>query len=89
MITQINKTAIQDMILKSDLKKEKPLQKLETPGPDASLQTEYGNLISKAMEADGAGQMVIQQAKELIADGSIDSIEAMRRAAQSLIDQGI
>ena len=57
---------------------------------DATLQVNYADLISKALEKQQVdNDFAVQQAKELLNSGKLDSPENIKAAANAIADFGI
>jgi len=56
---------------------------------DSSLKTEYAEVIGKALESDKTDPQIIQQAKDALESGQLDSAEAAEAAAENIVEFGI
>jgi hypothetical protein len=56
---------------------------------DASIQVNYASLVEKAMQPPDADDRKVQQAKELLLSGKLDSEEIIKGAIESLLKYGI
>jgi hypothetical protein len=88
MIQNINGSAAQEIMPK--------LAQRNTPGAaaspnlvDATLQVQYAPLVAKALQGSEPDAEAVQRAQALLASGQLDSVEAIRAAAQDLLDFGI
>lgn len=55
----------------------------------ASLQTDYADLIGKAMQPTQDDTAIIQQAQKLLASGELESAENIRQAAENIAKFGV
>jgi prophage DNA circulation protein len=56
---------------------------------DASLQVDYASLIEKAKQAPETDAKAVQQARELLLSGQLESPENIRAAAENIIKFGV
>lgn len=61
------------------------------PGNDAdvSVQVDYARFIDMAAKTQESDAQTVQQAKELLLSGRLESSENIERAARSIVDYGI
>jgi hypothetical protein len=58
-------------------------------GSDATLQVNFADLISQAMQAAEADADAVQRARELLESGRLTSPENIRSAAENIVTFGI
>ncbi len=87
MINKVDTSLIKELLPNAG-KKEGPA-KSTAPQPDAAIQVAYGDLISEAMDNPEASRIAVEQAKDLVASGEIDSTEFIQEAAQNILALGI
>ena len=56
---------------------------------DVSLQVDYAPLIDKAMQTPQPDDTAVQQAKQLLLSGRLDTPENIRAAAENIIMFGV
>ncbi len=56
---------------------------------DVSVQVNYAFLIDKAMQIPQTDTQLVEQARELLLSGQLDSWESIKAAAASIVDGGI
>ena len=56
---------------------------------DASLETDFAPLIENAVQPPQTDEQAVQQAKELLASGQLDTPENYIEAARRIVDFGI
>ena len=62
---------------------------LPKSGDDVSVQVDYASLIEQAMQEPQDEALVIQQARELLLSGQLESPRNIREAAQNILDLGV
>ena len=56
---------------------------------DVSIQVNYASLIDKAVQEPRDGAQRVQQARELLLSGQLESPENIREAAENIVEYGI
>ncbi len=56
---------------------------------DVSVQVNYASLIDKAAQEPKDGVQRVQQARELLLSGQLESPENIREAAENIVEYGI
>ena len=62
---------------------------LRGKGVDASVQVDYAALVDKAMQPPQTDHQRVQQAKELLLSGKLDSEDIIKGAIENLLKYGI
>ncbi len=89
MIQNVNCNSVQDIMPKpAQRSNQGPTTSTQAP-VDATLQTEYAPLVAEALRSSETDAEAVQRAQALLASGQLDSIEAIREAAQNIVDLGI
>jgi hypothetical protein len=58
-------------------------------GVDVSIQVNYASLVDKAMQTPDTDDRKVQQARELLLKGKLDSEEIIKGAIESILKYGI
>jgi len=89
MIDKINTNQIREMLEKSAaLLPDASTPRVDTQ-IDASLQTDFGSLIEDAVKSPQTDEQAVQNARELLASGQLETPENFIDAAMRIIDFGI
>ena len=88
MIDKINSNQIQELLAKSS-RQSNSVETQNDNKLDASLEVNYASLIKKAMEAAESDDNAVQEAKELLSSGQLESEEKIRAAAENIIKFGV
>jgi len=64
-------------------------KRTDADSADAGLKTEYASIIRQAIESDKTDPAIIQQAKQDLDSGQLDSAAAAEAAAQNILKFGI
>lgn len=88
MIDKINSNQIQELLAKSS-RQSNSVETQNDNKLDASLEVNYASLIRKAMEAAESDDNAVQEAKELLSSGQLESEEKIRAAAENIIKFGV
>jgi hypothetical protein len=56
---------------------------------DATLQVDFGDLVSRAMQTTDEQADAVQKARELLQSGRLTSLENIRSAAENIASSGI
>jgi hypothetical protein len=89
MIEKIDGNRIQDLFEKPASKQVNPADATVGSSADASLQVNYAELIEKAMQVPQEDDKAIQQAKEILLSGQLESPENIRAAAENILKFGV
>jgi len=89
MVNNIDVHRIQDLMPKPVGKKGRNGQTSDVPAPDASLDVEYGQLVTEALGLPQADEQKVERARELIASGQLDTPENIRETAMNIIQWGV
>ncbi|MFC1763406.1 hypothetical protein ACFL6U_15175 [Planctomycetota bacterium] len=89
MINHINTSLLQGLQAKDSLKKEPGVRSKKEAEPDVTLQVRYAPIIAKAISTPAADADAVSEAKEMLASGSIDNRENIKKAAENLVDYDI
>lgn len=57
--------------------------------PSAELVSSHASQIRKAIQAEEVDAQAVEQARQLLQSGKLFSLDAIRRAAQALLDEGV
>ncbi len=88
MIDKINSIQIQEILAKSS-RQSNSVETQNDNKLDVSLEVNYASLIRKAMEAAESDDNAVQEAKELLSSGQLESEEKIRAAAENIIKFGV
>ncbi len=66
-----------------------PGQSCDGPAADASLETDYSQLVTLALQGRLGDAEAVEDAGELIATGQLDGVQAARTAAENILNFGI
>jgi len=58
-------------------------------GDDLTVNASLEPLVSKALAADEVNSQAVEEAKQALGAGQLDTTEAVRRAAQTILDLGL
>jgi len=89
MIEKIDNNQIPDISRDSATKQSAESAGSKADQPDASLQVSYNSLIEKAKLPPQPDPDAVQQARQLILDGKLDSPENIRTTAENIAELGI
>ena len=67
----------------------KPARAIPDNDADVSVQVNYASLIDKAMQEPKDDAERVQQARELLLSGQLESPENIREAAENIVEYGI
>ena len=56
---------------------------------DVSIQVNYASLVDKAMQPPETDDQRVQQARELLLSGKLDSMDIIREAAENILKYGV
>ncbi|HUV65092.1 MAG TPA: hypothetical protein VMW24_14440 [Sedimentisphaerales bacterium] len=62
---------------------------LPKAGDDVSVQVDYASLIEQAMQAPQDDALRIQQARDLLLSGELESPQNIREAAENILNFGV
>lgn len=89
MIDKIDPNQIQDHLQKSPSKQPDSTKIPPNNSVDVSLQVDYARLINQAAQTPQADTEAVQQARELLKSGRLESLEYIQKAARNIIKYGI
>jgi hypothetical protein len=89
MVNNIDIHRIQDLLPKPVGKKGRSQESTDTSSPDAAIDVEFGGLIAAALRFPPADEYAVEQARELIVAGLLDTPENIRAAAAGIVQLGI
>ncbi len=89
MIDRINNNQIQNMQAGAGSEKKVRPKAQQEQSVDASAQVNHQEFIKKAQNIQTNDAQKVAQAKELLLSGELDSIENIKKAAESIINFGI
>ena len=89
MIDKINTNQIRDILDKTAPQQPDSPKTPADNQVDASLQVDYAALIESAKQAPENDAQALQQARELLASGQLDTIQNISAAAENIINYGI
>jgi hypothetical protein len=89
MIQNINGRAAQEIMPKPAQRNGQGAAAPSQVPVDATLQIQYAPLVAQAIQGSESDCQAVQRAQALLASGQLDSVEAIRAAAQDLADFGI
>jgi hypothetical protein len=89
MIENVNTNQTQNLLENSSSSQPSSPKTLPDNGLDASLQVDYASLIDKASQINQTDTNAVQQAKELLASGRLESPQNFQEAAENIIKFGI
>ena len=56
---------------------------------DVSLRVDYASLVDKAMQLPKTDDQLVQQARELLLSGKLDSIDIIKEAVENILKYGV
>ena len=56
---------------------------------DVSVQVDYASLVDKAIQPPETDDQQVQQARELLLSGKLDSMDIIRGAAENILKYGV
>ncbi len=89
MIDKINTNQIRDMIEQSASKQTDPAKAPLDNQVDASLQVDYASLVEKAILIPPENARAVEEARQLLLSGQLDSPDNIRQAAENMLEFGI
>ncbi len=89
MIEKIQPNHIPDMLEKSSAQQSGPAKTTADNQEDASLQVDYDSLIEKAKQTASTDPNALQQARDLLLSGQLESPENIQEVAENIIKYGI
>lgn len=89
MIDKINTTQIRDIMDKSVPRQQDQAKAQPDNQIDASLQVKFASLVEKAMQIPAENTQALEQAKQLLLSGELESPENIKQAAQNIVEFGI
>jgi len=89
MIDKIDNNPIPELMPKAADKKPNASAEPGNTAQDVSLRLDYAALIEKAMNLQTEDTKAVQQARELVLKGQLDTTENIREAADNIITFGV
>lgn len=89
MIENINNNQVPDILRESSLRQLGASKNSGETGVDASLQVSYESLIEQAKLQPQEDDNAVQEARELLLSGQLDSPENIRAAAEAFVKFGV
>jgi len=89
MIEQVNTHKIQDFLEKSSSGRSNSAGALPGDDADVSVQVDYASLIDRAMQTPQTDIKAVQQAKELLLSGQLESKENIQKTAKDIVNLGL
>ncbi len=86
MIENINTNQPQNLLENSSSSQPDSAGAAQNNQPDVSLKVEYASLIDKAAQIQQTDTSALQQAKELLASGRLESPQNFQEAAENIIN---
>ena len=86
MIENINTNQPQNLLENSSSSQPDSAGAAQNNQPDVSLKVEYASLIDKAAQIQQTDTNALQQAKELLASGQLESPQNFQEAAENIIN---
>ena len=89
MIEKVDTNQIQGFLEKSSSRQPNSAAALPGNDEDVSVQVNYASFIDRAMQIPQTDTQAVQQAKELLLSGQLESPENFQRAAKKILTCGI
>lgn len=89
MIEKIKNNQAQDILKEASLKQSEPSKGSASNQADASLQVSHDSLIEQAKQIPTEDAGVVQQARQLLLSGQLDTPENIKVAAEAIVKFGI
>ena len=89
MIDKINTTQVRDIMEKSVSRQQDSAKTQSENEVDASLQVQFASLVEKALQITTDNSQAVQEARQLLISGELESEENIRQAAQNMMEFGI
>jgi hypothetical protein len=89
MIEKINNNNINDFVEKPPPNQPNPAGHLAGKDDDVRVQVDCASLIEKAMQPPQTDADAVQQARELLLSGQLETPENIRQAAENIIKFGV
>ncbi len=89
MIEKINNNNINDFVEKPPPNQPNPAGHLTGKDDDVRVQVDCASLIEKAMQPPQTDTDAVQQARELLLSGQLETPENIRQAAENIIKFGV
>jgi hypothetical protein len=89
MIQNINGNAVPDIMAKPSQRNSQGAAGSSRAAADATLQIQYAPLVAEAIRASETDAQAVERAQAMLASGQLDSMEAIRAAAQNLAEFGV
>ena len=89
MIDKIDKGQIHEILANLASRQNHSIESLEKNCPDASLQIDYATLIKRATEIFQTDPAAIDEVRQLLSSGELESADNYRKAAENITELGI
>jgi hypothetical protein len=89
MIDKIENNQVPDILKESSAMQSNSSNNPAKTGLDASLQVSYDSLIEQAIQTQPEDTNVVQQARELLSSGQLDTLQNIQAAAEAIVKFGI
>lgn len=89
MIDRVNISKLQDILAKAAAQEVRNNEPGQNNPADASLQADYAALIKQASVTSAEEQVRLQNAKELLNTGQLETPENIKQAARNIAQFGI
>jgi len=89
MIEKVDTNQIQGFLEKSSSRQPNSTAALPDNDVNASIQVDYASFIDRAMQTPQTDSKAVQQTKELLLSGQLESPKNIRRVAKNIIILGI
>ena len=89
MIEKIDSNQIQNIVENPLARQPNPPGAIPGNDADAALEVKYASVINEAMKTPQNDAAAVQQAKELLASGELESDKNIKEAAENIINFGI
>lgn len=89
MIEKIENNQVPDILKESSAIQQNPSNIPPKTGLNASLQVSYDSLIEQVKQPPQEDADAVQQARQLLLSGQLDSIQNIRAAAEAIVKFGV
>ncbi len=89
MIDKIGTDRIRDVAEQSVARQTEAAKLPPESQIDASLQVDYASLVEKALQVPETNPSAVEEARELLLSGNLDTLESAREAARNILEYGI
>lgn len=89
MIDKIGTDRIRDMAEQSTAKQPEATKLPPESQVDASLRVDHASLVEKALQIPEANPSAVEQARQLLLSGDLDTLDSAMEAARNILEYGI